>query len=208
MTTEFDHLTLSAYVDGELDRPTMRDVERFLDSDAQARRFVLDAMRTTVLLRAGSNEPLHEPVPQRLQQVFARTTANSSIWRDIRFPAVKLAAAFALVIIGVGLGFIYKPGAESMPQQPFHLLPAAYQQVISQSLETHMSGDPLSLDLDTGGQRIVITPIKTYRNPDGHYYRGYFLELITEDSRQKFKGMAYRTGKSQWQTTALFIPKT
>jgi len=208
MATTFDHLTLSAYVDGELDRPTMREVEDFLDSNNQARRFVLDAMRTTVLLRAGSNEALHEPMPQRLQQVFASPSANSSIWRDIRFPALKLAAAFALVIIGVGLGFIYKPGAESMPHQPFHLLPAAYQQVINQSLETHMSGDPLSLDLDTDGQRIVITPIKTYRNPDGHYYRGYFLELITEDSRQKFKGMAYRTGKSEWQTTALFMPKT
>lgn len=208
MATTFDHLTLSAYVDGELDRPTMREVEDFLDGNRQARRFVLDAMRTTVLLRAGSNEALHEPVPQRLQQIFASPSANSSIWRDIRFPALKLAAAFALVIIGVGLGFIYKPGAESISQQPFHLLPAAYQQVINQSLETHMSGDPLSLDLDSGGQRIVITPIKTYRNRDGHYYRGYFLELITEDSRQKFKGMAYRTGKSEWQTTALFMPKT
>ena len=73
MTTTFDHLTLSAYVDGELDRPTMREVEDFLDEDSHARRFVLDAMRTTVLLRAGSNEALHEPVPQHLQEVFFKT---------------------------------------------------------------------------------------------------------------------------------------
>ena len=164
-------------MDGELDRPTMREVERFLDSNAQARRFVLDAMRTTVLLRAGSNEALHEPVPERLRQVFVKPATVTSFWREIRFPALKLAAAFALVVIGVGLGLIFKPGAELVPQQPFHLLPAAYQQVINQSLENHLSGDPLSLDLDTGGQRVVITPIKTYRNRDGHYYRGYYLEL-------------------------------
>ena len=54
---------------------TMRDVESFLDSNAQARRFVLDAMRTTVLLRAGSNDALHEPVPERLRQIFARPAA-------------------------------------------------------------------------------------------------------------------------------------
>lgn len=208
MTTEFDHLTLSAYVDGELDRPTMRDVESFLDRDAQARRFVLDAMRTTVLLRAGSNDALNEPVPERLRQIFAQPAGVASFWRAIRFPAFKLAAAFALVVIGVGLGLFYKTGIELAPQQPFHLLPTTYQQVINQSLENHLSGDPLSLDLDTGGQRIVITPIKTYRNPDGHYYRGYYLELITDNSRQRFKGMAYRTGRSEWRTTALFMPKT
>ena len=210
MATKFDHLTLSAYVDGELDRETMRDVESFLDSDAQARRFVLDAMRTTVLLRAGSNDALQEPVPERLLQIFARpTTAATNFWREIRFPALKLGLAFALVVIGVGLGFLYKPGAESISQQPFHLLPTAYEQVINQSLENNLSGDPLSFDLVTGGQRIVITPIKTYRNRnDGHYYRGYYLELVTNDSRQRFKGMAYRTGRSEWRTTALFMPKT
>lgn len=209
MTTEFDHLTLSAYVDGELDRATMQDVESFLDRDAQARRFVLDAMRTTVLLRAGSNDALHEPVPERLRQIFARSAGVASFWREIRFPALKLAAAFALVVIGVGLGLFYKPGTELAPQQPFHLLPTAYQQVINQSLENHLSGDPLSLELDNGGQRIVITPIKTYRNRnDGHYYRGYYLELVTDNARQRFKGMAYRTGRSEWRTTALFMPKT
>ena len=70
MATRFDHLTLSAYVDGELDRRTMREVERYLDSDPQARQFVLDAMHATVLLRAGGNEAVLEPVPERLLNVF------------------------------------------------------------------------------------------------------------------------------------------
>ena len=40
MAAEFDHLTLSAYMDGELDPQTMQSVERYLDNDAAARRFV------------------------------------------------------------------------------------------------------------------------------------------------------------------------
>lgn len=208
MAAAFDHLTLSAYVDGELDRKTMQEVEDFLDSDRDARQFVLDAMRTTVLLRAGSMETLHEPIPDRLQAIPDNATPTRMLWPEAWFPAIKLAAAFALVVMGVGLGIILKPGAEVAPRQPFHLLPAAYQEVINQSLENQLSGDALALDLETQGLRIVITPIKTYRHKDGQYYRGYTMELISGNESQTFRGMAYRSGRSDWRTTALFVPKT
>ena len=207
MTTRFDHLTLSAYVDGELDRQTMREVERFLDGDTRARQFVLDAMHATVLLRAGGNEAVREPVPERLRQVFARPPKSTFAWRDMRWPALRLAAAVALVVVGVGLGLIFKSGGPSpWIGLPDRLLPAAYQQAISQSLEKHLSGDPLAVDLD-GGRRIVITPIKTYRNPEGQYYRGYDMELIAGGVQEKFRGIAYRAGNAEWRTTAFYLPK-
>ena len=111
MAASFDHLTLSAYVDGELDRKTMHEVEDFLDRDRDARQFVLDTMRTTVLLRAGSTDALHEPVPDRLQAAVTGATPSKPFRLEAWFPSVKLAAAFALVVIGVGLGFFLKPGA-------------------------------------------------------------------------------------------------
>ena len=126
MAAEFDHLTLSAYIDGELDRQTMYEVERYLDNDAEARRFVLKAMRTTVLLRAGSNEALHEPVPERLQNVFENPSLKSSLWQGMTFPAIKLAAAFALVVVGVGLGLISQPTAAPVGQLPSFQLPSAF----------------------------------------------------------------------------------
>jgi hypothetical protein len=208
MAAAFDHLTLSAYVDGELDRKTMREVEDYLDRDRDARQFVLDAMRTTVLLRAGSSEALHEPVPERLQSFANAPKTPRSFHPEAWFPAMKLATAFALVIMGFGLGIFFKPGAELAPPQPFHLLPATYEQVINQSLENRLSGDALALDLEGERLRIVITPVKTYRNKDGQYYRGYTMDLISGNERQTFRGMAYRTGKSNWRTTALFVPKT
>jgi hypothetical protein len=208
MAAEYDQLTLSAYMDGELDRQTMSEVERYLDNDAEARRFVLEAMRTTVLLRAGSNEALHEPVPTRLQNVFADPPLRSSLWQGLDFPGLKLAAAFALVVVGVGLGLIFQPTADPVGQLPSFQLPSAYRQVISQSLETHLSGDPLAFDLNAAGHRIVITPIKTYRDKNGQYYRRYTMELISGDSQRTYRGMAYRTGRSDWRTTALFMPGT
>jgi hypothetical protein len=208
MTTSFDHLTLSAYVDGELDPKTMQEVEDFLDRDRDARQFVLDAMRTTVLLRAGSIDVLHEPVPDRLQAIATGPRAFRTFRPEAWFPSIKLAAAFALVIIGVGLGIFLKRGAGWAPQQPFHLLPTTYQQVINRTLENHLSGDALALNLEAEGVRIVITPIKTYRKKDGQYYRGYTMELISGNDRQTFRGMAYRSGRSDWRTTALFVPKT
>ena len=207
MATQFDHLTLSAYVDGELDRRTMREVERYLDSDAQARQFVLDAMHATVLLRAGGNEAVLEPVPERLLNVFRQPSTPRFSWRDVRLPALKLAGAFALVIVGIGLGLIFQPDGAPLPGQPYQLLPAAYVQAINESLEHHLSGNPLSMEVGAGNQRIIVTPVKTYRNPEGKYYRGYEMELITDGGHQKFRGMAYRSGHLEWRTTALYQPK-
>ena len=208
MAAEFDHLTLSAYMDGELDPQTMQSVERYLDNDADARRFVIEAMRTTVLLRAGSNAALHEPVPSRLLDVFAPPPEKRRLWPRGHFPAMKLAAALALVVVGVGLGLIYQPTAAPPGQWPSFQPLSAYRQFISQSLETQLSGDPLALDLNAAGERIIITPIKTYRNKDGQYYRGFTMELITGDAQRTYRGMAYRMGKSDWRTAALFMPGT
>ena len=208
MAAEFDHFTLSAYMDGELDPQTMQSVERYLDNDAAARRFVIEAMRTTVLLRAGSNAALHEPVPHRLQNVFASPREKRRLWPRGHFPVVKLAAAFVLVVVGVGLGLIFQPTADPSGQLSFFQPFSAYRQIISQSLETHLSGEPLGRDLDTAGERIIITPIKTYRHKDGQYYRGFTMELISGDAQQTYRGMAYRMGKSDWRTAALFLPGT
>ncbi len=208
MAAEIDHFTLSAYMDGELDQQTMQSVERYLDNDADARRFVIEALRTTVLLRAGSNEALHEPVPHRLLNVIARRPEKRRLWPRGHFPVMKLAAALALVVVGVGLGLIFQP-TEAPPGQRLSYQPlSAYRQFISQSLETQLSGDPLALDLDVAGERIIITPIKTYRSKEGHYYRRYTMELISGDSQQTYRGMAYRIGKSDWRTAALFLPVT
>jgi hypothetical protein len=205
MTTEFDYRTLSAYVDGELDPGTISEIEAYLDHNREARQFVLKALGTTVRLRAASNKILHEPLPDRLVQTVSPSTATPPSWRQWHWPVFKLAAAFALLVLGVGLGFSIPRGERSSMATGFRPLPAAYEEAVNASLESHLSGDPLALETDDG--RIVVTPIQTYRNRDGQYFRGYTMELVTDNARQTFKGMAYRTGPSQWRTTAIFMPR-
>ena len=66
MIRQFDERTLSAYLDGELDDATMQEVDEFLQKDAGARDYVLNAARTTAFLKAASNAILHEEVPEDL----------------------------------------------------------------------------------------------------------------------------------------------
>lgn len=208
MTAAFDHMTLSAYVDGELDPPAMREVKLFIENDTQARRYVLDAMHTTMLLKAAMCDAAHEPVPERLHNTVIKPASGRVSGPRDHFPAFKAAAAFALLTLGIGLGSILRPGNDIPSRSVGPLLPAAYQQVVNETLEHHLSGNPLSMDLNSGNQHIIITPIKTYRDPDGRYFRDYYLEVKSPETHQRYKGMAYRNGPSQWRTTALFLPQT
>ena len=66
MYQKFDDITLSSYVDGELDPESMREVEAFLESDSDARKYVVNAVRTTARLRESMNKVLYEEVPEHL----------------------------------------------------------------------------------------------------------------------------------------------
>ena len=46
MKKTFDEITLSAYMDGELDAEGMHTVERVIDSDESAKRYVLDTVKS------------------------------------------------------------------------------------------------------------------------------------------------------------------
>jgi len=59
-----DHLV--AYLDGELEVAQRREVEAWLDADPSARRRMAALAESAHLLRLAFDEPIHEPVPDRL----------------------------------------------------------------------------------------------------------------------------------------------
>lgn len=199
--SEFDHTTLSAYLDGELDRPTMREIEAYLDRDAEARRYVLDALHATVLLRASGRRVLDERVPPALEKIL-KPRRRSPISRVSGW-SFRPALAFAVLVLGIGLGLVMQPTGPAVAPNGFPTLPATYLQAVNESLENHLSGVPFVLETDAPGQRIVVTPTQTYRSRQGRYYRDYRLELFTGEDRRQFKGIAMRTGKKQWETTTI-----
>ncbi len=204
----FDHTTLSAYLDGELDRSTMREVEAYLDRDTDARRYVLDALHATVLLRASGRRVRDERVPPALANIFTpqgRPAATPAWVWSLRRPALAL----AVMLLGIGMGLIMRPGTPTLSPSGFPTLPATYTQAVNESLENHLSGEPFVLETAVPGQRIVVTPTRTYRSRKGRYYRDYLLELYAAGERRQMRGQARRTGKKQWETTTIYYnPQT
>jgi len=97
--SELDENTLVAYVDGELDAASAREVERALESSPVARNTVAKLRSSAALVRAAFADALHEPPPPGLVAMLRAATPR-------RRPAtywLPLAAAIAL-LIGAGAG--------------------------------------------------------------------------------------------------------
>ena len=71
-----DEGTLIAYVDGELDTQTAREVEATLAADPQARQYVEHLRALSALTRIAFNDTLHEAVPQGLKDAAMGRTRS------------------------------------------------------------------------------------------------------------------------------------
>jgi hypothetical protein len=203
MNQKFDDITLSSYVDGELDPESMQEVEAFLESDAEARKYVVNAIRTTARLRESMNQVLYEEVPEHLINAILPDKKKEG-WRSTMLkPMLRMAAAVALIVIGFGAGWLAPTSEEkpafSMPT-PF---PADYNQVLHDAMEHNLSGSPRQWQIPESQAVIIVTPVKTYRDKSGLYFREFQLEVSTATERRQVKGLAYRQ-KGEWKTKAIY----
>jgi surface antigen len=207
MNAQFDENTLSAYVDGELDADVLPAVEAFIEADPDARRYVLDAVGVNARLRAELNPVAHEPVPDRLYAALqgrpraAGPSGRTPVLRNF----LRVAAAAVLLLAGFGVGKVLQNGSVNGLSALGTSLPAAYQQVVDRALEHNLSGTVHQWQPPEDETLVKVTPVKTYRSPDGRYYREYVLEIDAGKQKTQVKGLAYRTGKQQWKTKALFF---
>ena len=102
MTRQFDERTLSAYFDGELDDAAMQEVDEFLQQDAKAREYVLNATRTTAFLKAASNAILHDEVPEHLVAAVKSYGDRGGRHKPVVRTVFRIAAAIVLVLFGYG----------------------------------------------------------------------------------------------------------
>ncbi len=104
----FDLDTLSAYLDGELDEATAREVEHYLDQNPEAHLTLADYRRQDSALRVALAATLEEPVPNRFSQLLHSSPAESdavstatphprSFWPG-RFSLAAATGVFALCI--------------------------------------------------------------------------------------------------------------
>ena len=101
MTVFIDDATLAAYVDGELDPAQLREIDRLLTSDPQARYKVRRMRETTALLRAACAESHFQEVPDRLMAlVEKRSTPARNPWLR------RMMAASVLLICLAGTDYV------------------------------------------------------------------------------------------------------
>jgi anti-sigma factor RsiW len=191
-------------VDGELDPESMGQVEAFLESDAAARKYVVNAIITTARLRESMNKVLYEEVPERLTDtIFARQKSKGRLSAALR-PAFRMAAGFMLIALGFGAGWLVPtPGGQPALTVPLPF-PTAYNRVVNNAMEYNLSGAPRQWQSPGNQAVIVVTPIKTYRDSNGQYFREFRMEVSTATERRQISGLAYRQN-GEWKTKAVYF---
>jgi hypothetical protein len=205
MTRQFDERTLSAYLDGELDDAAMQEVDEFLQQEAKAREYVLNATRATAFLKADSNAILHAEVPAHLIADVKSHGERGERRKPVVQNLFRIAAAIILVLFGYGAGnLLMKNQLGHLPVSVGPVL-KQYGHVVDAALEHNLSGTPRKWSEPQQPTMIMVTPVKTYRDSQNIYYREYRLEVIAENQHQQVNGLAYRSGGGKWITKALFF---
>lgn len=223
-----DESTLIAYVDGELDAQTVREVEAKLIDDPEARKFVERLRELAALSRVAFNDTLHEPVPQHLRDTIAATLAQTTssaenaekdnvVTFSPRPPAhwhkaLPLAAAFTGLLLGLGGGFQY---SETSTQKAMQLASmsmmqdqAAMDAALNKALEVNLSGNELAWQNPDSNRSARFTPVRTYQDKSGKYCREYRKDVTSTGETETTYGLACRTEEGTWKTRYLILDDT
>ena len=84
-------------------------------------------------------------------------------------------------------------------------LSGPYRQVVDTALENYLSGTSHEWRQDRQLVTVRVTPLKTYRDKDGVYFREYRFEVERKDQTMFVNGLAYRASKGNWKTKALYF---
>ncbi|MCK5166710.1 MAG: hypothetical protein KAQ66_05300 [Rhodospirillaceae bacterium] len=222
-TMTIDEATLIAYVDGELDSATAREVEERLGTDDIAKRFVERQREISSLARVAFNDTMHEEVPghlkdvinsnsNRVQQiddtniiVMPKKKRTSGNWGR----ALPMAAALAGLLIGVGGGYEF---SDKKHQQNIKLAALTLEQdnvsmgkTLNQALEVNLSGAPMTWSSPDSGQSASFTPVNTYQDKTGRFCREYRKDIVVNGETSSTFGLACRSDKGKWETRYLIF---
>ncbi len=202
--------TLIAYVDGELSPELVGDVEARMAVDRELAAEVDSLRRGSAVLHAAFNDPLHEPVPDRLTRIFAPSAAaiGSFGWRRFGGPVAAPIAA-SLLMLAVSLGGAYVVAEWQVERRIARLeaVRAADQQIlaaaVTKALETHVSGKAAAWRNPESGSYGTIEPVRTFRAAGGQWCREYVetADLVSEGAQsERRRAIACREPDGQWRT--------
>ena len=206
MKKTYDEILLSAYIDGELGTEDMQAAEQIIATNASARGYVLDAVKSGARLRSAFNPVLEEDVPDRLlDSIMAQQPQSLRQKPPVLRNLFRIAAAVVLLLTGFLVSQIVDRTAGSREQAFVEPLSGPYRQVVDAALENVLSGTSHEWRNGLRPVTVRVTPLKTYRDKAGVYYREYRLEVKRNNQTLQVNGLAYRAGKGAWKTKALYF---
>jgi len=122
---ELDEGTLVAFVDGELDAATAREVVRRITEDPEVREKVRLLRGSALLIRAAFSGPAWEAVPPRLSRLVAEPGVRwPAQWPQIgrRRYGMAIAASLAACVAGIAGGLGIRDLLTPQPSPTAHLL--------------------------------------------------------------------------------------
>ncbi len=212
MTREIDDETLMAYVDGELDEATARDVEAAMAASPDLAGTVRSLREGAMSLHAAFAEPMRGQVPgcliETIDAGFAarKRSASRNPWYG-RPAYAAMAASVAVLILGLGGTYVF---VDRQVEQRLANLEAAraadrdiIQATIATALEKHLSGVPVAWRNPNSGSSGRVEAIRTFRSSAGQWCREYILEtaLRTQgDPSETRRAIACRDAEGRWRT--------
>lgn len=220
--------TLVAYVDGELDAASVREVEAVLARDPKALARA-EAMRDSgALLRAAMNAAVHESPPDRLErglQAISRVAQPSAApppspaaqpaaqgaWSPRAVGGMALAASVAFAVAGLSGGYLLGhtasevstlPRLASLEDQDRERRDAALQG----ALEFEVSGSHAAWANPDASHHGEITPVRTFKNRQGLFCREFREIMVIDHVTHTTYGVACRQPEAGWRETFRLIP--
>jgi surface antigen len=209
-----DHHTLMAYVDGELDGETAKEVEERLSRDPQAQAIVAMYRETAGIVRSAILPYGHAPVPDHLVDAI-RAGASDDIPRRTTGPngwgrlVAALAAGLVLMVLSSGGGYLaaeYRFTALQTDRLQQQQAVERYRRdAVQTALTTLVSGKSLKWNSDNAVQGQIV-PIRTFKNKKGQYCREYRDELSLDGQLNVQYGIACRHSDKIWRNTYFLLP--
>jgi surface antigen len=201
----YDDETLGAYIDGELDRETVKALEADLRNDPVLRRQVEELRAITVALRewsaghARSREtawPFAMVMDKRSSRLRRAARGFTPLWSH------ALAASMAL-LFGIGIGQFMNLSARQHGTDADEAVP----KLLQSALEHTLSGQAISWTDDATKHTVTVQPIRTYR-ASGTFCREYRETAInaTQPNERTMYGLACRSSEGTWSVEYTLAP--
>ena len=200
---EIDTTTLMAYLDGELDIETSRQVEAALARDAKLEEAVRRYRQSDSLVRAALNHVMFE----RADPLVLPERPEARQWRPV--PAAIAASLVGLLIGGVAvLAMLDLLVDRKLERRELARIQDQHVagQAVAEVLEKQISGTKVSWRNPETGSHGTVMPVQTWRTQSGRYCRE-FEETTTVESQTSVEyGIACRGEDGKWHVRIRYFP--